>query len=143
MMQTRKYANHYVQSLLEAQQRMGHMDDRPTRDRSNGFIEIPLSEEEPREKRDQAEKEICPFSEAQLRDIGAMTAEVKEVRPDSCFIELAYQIGQRRRVATAFCTYAASLTAGDELVILVREVGAQQVINILGLKTRERRVTNV
>ena len=127
------YPNGYIASLAKAQQRRGDIQVMPTRDRTNGFVEVPLETDPKPEKLDQAETEICPLSPAQLRDVGAVIATVMEITSDSNFIKLAYYIGHRKRTATGFCVYADKLVQGDMLYVLVRQIGQQQVINILGL----------
>lgn len=139
-MTQRHFPNSYIADLFKAQQRRGDTHDGDiARDLHGGFREIPI--EDPPREQDQA-AEICPLTEAQLRDAGAMTAEVTEIREGSHFIKLAYHIGNQKRTAEAFCTYASALKAGDELYIMVKERGRQQTIIILGLADRpEKRMT--
>jgi len=134
------FPNHYIASLARAEQRRGDTNVSPTRDRRDGFIEI--AEEEPQEQPQVTAPEVCPLSPAQLRDAGAVTATVMETTPDSCFIDLTYHIGGRKRRTTAFCTYADRLSVGDELVILVREVGQQTIVKIMGLRADRKEVAH-
>lgn len=135
----RQFPNSYIASLCRAQQQWSDMGVSPTRDRSNGFIEIPIAEEEPQEQPQVTAPEVCSLSRRQLQDLGAVTAEVVELREGSHFIKLAYHIGNQKRTAEAFCTYADSLQTGDRLYVLVRERGRQQTIILLGLIPDQKR----
>lgn len=101
-----------------------------------GFIETPIEADPKPEKLDQAEAEICPFSEAQLRDVGAMTAEVVEIQEGTHFVGIRLPNGQRE---TAYCEYSAALKTGDELYITARERGRQRIHTILGLVPPDQR----
>lgn len=139
IMMRQQYPNHFIQSLSQAQKRRGDTHVRPSGDRRDGFIETLLSEEEPQEQPQVTAPEVCSLSRRQLQDLGAVTAEVVEIREGSHFIKLAYHIGNQKRTAEAFCTYADSLQTGDRLYVLVRERGRQQTIILLGLIPDQKR----
>ena len=132
------YPNSFVRDLAEFEKRSRRPSDGAIRDHVKGFVEVPIEQDPPQEKLDQAEAEICPLSPAQLRDVGAVTAEVAELREGSHFIKLAYHIGNQKRTAEAFCTYSSALKAGDELYIMVKERGRQQTIIVLGLRADQK-----
>ena len=135
----RQFPNSYIASLCRAQQQWGDMGASPTKgDLHGGFREIPIEQDPPRE-RDQAEKEICPLSPAQLRDIGAVTAEVVQITPETNYIKILLPDG---KTETAFCGYASALSAGDRLYVLIRQRGRQTTTTILGLVPPDRKEGN-